>query len=344
MDETTAIIIAKNKKSTADQLFPLLNISDQVNRLLAKHPNSTSEMLDELGMSLDDKTVALVTEHPNVPIEMLNNLGDYHPASMFRNPALPNILKQNKSYLGLFFGDAFEKVLKSNNVPDFVIDSLAKNGAFEHQAIFLFGGKRNSETFAKFYSSKHSKILAQLLARDDSLYLNWARDLGYVVSGNIEVAGKSTRQEIDDWVDQFNQRISELYEKLVPAQGASDTLQGELVRALSRIETEYYKNGMMNWGDGSKFYENLTELIHKTLKSDSLFSGLVKSIIDADIAEIKKSGQSGKAMATGKKRPVDAFGGNFLIPADVEKSHSRLGALIVLWCEGHPEPIPYPST
>lgn len=344
MDETTAITIAKNKKSTADQLFPLLNISDQVNRLLAKHPNSTSEMLNKLGMSLDDKTVALVTEHPNVPIEMLNNLGDYHPLSMFRNPALPNILKQNKSYLGRFFGDVFEKSLKSNNVPDFVVDSLAKNGTFEHQAVFLFGGKRNSETVAKFYSSKHPKILAQLLAREDSLYLSWARDVGYTGSVNIEIADENVRQEIDDWVDDFRRRISKLWEKLLPAQGASDTLQGELVRALLRLESEYYKNGMMNWGDGSKFYENLTELIHKTLKSDPGFSGLVKSIIDADISEIKESGQNGKAMATGKKRPTDAFGGNFLIPADVEKSHSRLGALIVLWCERHPEPIPYPPT
>lgn len=344
MDETTAVTIAKNKKSTADQLFPLLNISDQVNRLLAKHPNSTSEILNELGMSLDDKTVALVAEHPNVPIGMLNNLGDYHPSSMFKNPALPNILRQNKSYLGLFFGDAFEKALKSNNVPDFVVDSLAKNGTFEHQAIFLFGGKRNSETFAKFYSSKHPKILAQLLAREDSLYLIWARDVGYLGSGNIEVAGKSTRQEIDDWVDQFSQRISELYKTLVPAQGVSDTLQGELVRALSRIESEYYKNGMMNWGDGSKFYENLSELIHKTLKSEPEFSGLVKSIIDSDISEIKESGQNGKAMATGKKRREDAFGGNFLIQTDVEKSHSRLGALIVIWCERHPELIPYSPT
>ncbi len=342
MDEATAITIAKNKKSSADQLLPLLNISDQVNRLLAKHPNSNSELLNELGKSLDDKTASLVAEHPNVPIEMLNNIGDYFPLSMFRNPALPNILKQDKNYLGIFFGEVFEKALKSKNIPDLIIDSLARNGKFEHQAIFLFGGGRDPSVYEKFYSSKHPKILSELLARDDKIYLNWAHDLGYSGLPNNNGENKSVREEIDKWVDDYLQKTSDLWKKLVPPSGESATLQGELIRAHGRILTEYHQNGMMNWGDGSGFYEKFTDLIHGALTNEYGHSKLVKSIIDADISEVKKSGRNGRAMATGKKGYKEVLGENFLIQSGVEKSHSRLGALIALWCERHPEPIPYP--
>jgi hypothetical protein len=64
-------------------------------------------------------------------------------------------------------------------------------------------------------------------------------------------------------------------------------------------------------------------------------------MIDADIGEIKKSGQVGKAIATGRKPREAAFGGSVLVQCDVEKSHQRLGALITLWCQRHPDPIPF---
>ena len=123
--------------------------------------------------------------------------------------------------------------------------------------------------------------------------------------------------------------------------GCASSLQGELVRALGRIEAEHFRNGMTNWGDGSGFYEGFTSLIHDTLKSEKNFTKLVKKAIVADIGEIKKSGQIGKAIASGKKPRDAAFGGNVLIQCDVEKSHQRLGALITLWCQRHPEPWPY---
>jgi hypothetical protein len=98
---------------------------------------------------------------------------------------------------------------------------------------------------------------------------------------------------------------------------------------------------MMNWGDGGGYYENFTKLIHDTLKAESSFSKLVKKIIDADIAEIKRSGQEGKAIASGKKPREAAIGGKFLLQSDVERSHQRLGALITLWCKRHPDLVPY---
>jgi hypothetical protein len=198
-----------------------------------------------------------------------------------------------------------------------------------------------AQTLEKAQNSRHAEMLAQPLELDEKAYLAWATDLGFTrpVPDADELA--SLKSEIDDWVEALWNQNSALWKALVPENGNAATLQGELVRALGRIEAEHFKNGMTNWGDGSGFYEAFTSLIHDTLKSEKSFSRLVKKMIDADIGEIKKSGQVGKAIATGRKPREAAFGGSVLVQCDVEKSHQRLGALITLWCQRHPDPIPF---
>jgi hypothetical protein len=340
MDKSDAMAIAKSKKSTPEQLKKAMGHGDEVNRLLAKHPNASAEILDELSCEWDEKTVQSVTEHPNTPHELLDNLGDFHPLSLFKNPNLPALLKKDKNYLGRFYGEPFEEALKQKNLPKLVIDWLAKHGKAEYQAIFLFGAQRPPELAAQFRQSKHPAILAKLLQRDDATYLAWASDLGYQTlppTADDELSG--LRSQLDDWVEELWQHNQKLWAELVPKSGSAASLQGELVRALSRIETEYFRNGMMNWGDG--YYEQLTALLHSTLKDEKSFTPLVKKILDADIAQIKRSGITGKAIASGKKPRSAAFGGSILVEGDVEKSHERIGALITLWCQRHPELIPY---
>lgn len=307
-----------------------------------KTPNASAEMLDSLSRSLDDKTVQSVTEHPNTPVELLDGLGGLYPLSLFRNPVLPALLKMNKDYLGKFHGKAFESALKQKNVPALVVDWLVKHGKAEQQAAFLFGARRAPELTARFRQCKHSAIVARLVQQDDETYLAWATDLGFEqpVEDTDGEQGE-LRSLLDDWVEQLWSQNQTLWTKLVPASGPADSLQGELVRALGRIETEYFKNGMMNWGDG--YLEDLTALLHSTLKDEKSFSPLVMKILDADIAQIKKSGSIGKALASGKKPRSAALNGNVLLEGDTEKSHQRLGALITLWCQRHPEPIPYPA-
>jgi hypothetical protein len=309
--------------------------------LLAKNPNTTAEMLDELGASVDNKIAAAATAHPNISVELLDNLGAFYPMAMFRNPALPKIMEARKNYLGEFYGDEFEDALKSKNLPEFVVDWLASHGKVEYQAIFLFGAERTPATVAKFRNSKHPKIVAQLLEQDDATYLAWATDIGFSRPPPDDEEPASLKSEIDDWVERLWSHNQVLWKELVPENGNAPTLQGELVRGLGRIENEHFKNGMTNWGDGSGYYENLTKLIHETLKSEKTFSKLVKKVLDADIGEIKISGQVGKAIASGKKPYKAAFDGNVLLQSDVERSHQRLGALITIWCQRHPEPLPF---
>lgn len=48
-----------------------------------------------------------------------------------------------------------------------------------------------------------------------------------------------------------------LYAKLVPEEGKCETLEGELIRAASRIHHDYYNNGFgNNWSGAYKYLDN----------------------------------------------------------------------------------------
>ena len=44
----------------------------------------------------------------------------------------------------------------------------------------------------------------------------------------------------------FQKQYDDLYQKLVPSQGMAETLNGELIRAISRLQYEYCNNGNIN--------------------------------------------------------------------------------------------------
>ena len=199
----------------------------------------------------------------------------------------------------------------------------------------------SGETLAKSQISPKTKIVVHPLENDDAAYLAWATDLGFTRPAPDEDEPASLKSEIDDWVDGMWEKTMALWKELVPKTGTATTLQGELVRALDRIEGEYFRNGMTNWGDGSGYYESFTKLIHDTLKAEKTFSKQVKKVLDADIDQIKLSGQMGKAIASGKKPRAEAFGRSVLVQSDVEKSHKRLGTVIAIWCDRHPDLLPF---
>lgn len=149
------------------------------------------------------------------------------------------------------------------------------------------------------------------------------------------------RVDLNWWLDFTASESTALWAELVPSTGSAETVQGELVRAMGRIEQEYNRNGMMNWGDG--YYEALLKFVHSTLKSDATFSRFAQKVIDADVARIEASGTLGKAIAKGKRPLSAAYGGNILASTDTTVSQMRLNAAIVVWCKRHPELVPYSS-
>ena len=278
---------------------------------------------------------------PPIPPELLDKQGKFDIASMFSNQALEQIVTNDPSFLAGFSGPKFEQALGFEIIPECVVSWLIAKGSFEQQASFLFQTSRAPEVLAKYRASKHPRIVAHLLDKDENTYLAWAQDLGFEMPQPDEDEPAAVRFEVDMWLDGLDNATSDLWEKLVPGKGAANTLQGELVRAIGRLQSENFRNGMMNWGDGSGYYEAFVELVHNTLKVEPTFTKLVKKMIEADVGEIKQVGKRGAAVASGKKSRESAFSNNFLIASDVEKSMQRLGALVGIWCQRHPELVPY---
>ena len=239
-----------------------------------------------------------------------------------------------------------EIALKNQNFSEDLVVWVLNHGSLAQQSMFLFDAQRPAEVVQRFRGSKYPKLIAELVERDDASYLAWAVDLGFEIPDFAEMeadeAALGMHWQIDNWVDEVAEEMEELYESLVPAEGSANTLQGELVRAISRIRGEHTRNAMTNWGDG--YYEHLTNLIQSTLTGDVHFSVWVKSVIDADIDQIRESGNVGQAIANGKKPHMAAFHPNFLVASDVEKAHQRLCAVIATWCKRQSLPIPYKDT
>lgn len=197
---------------------------------------------------------------------------------------------------------------------------------------------------SRIEAKENDRLVSKPKNIDEATLLEWAKELGFTLPPQNEDDPVDAKWESENWSDCEGDKVSELYKQLVPKSGHAESLQGELVRAISRLESEYYRNGMMNWGDGSNFYENFAKLIHTTLKAEKSFSKLVLSVLDADIAAVKRSGVDGKAIASGKKTREEVFSGSFFVERDVERSHLRLRILIAKWCERNPALLPYEST
>jgi hypothetical protein len=186
-----------------------------------------------------------------------------------------------------------------------------------------------------------SKPRSTKLPKLDS-YAKWAIELGL---DKNDLRGFSKRHDIhlfiDDWVSDICAESVNIWRDLVPSQGVSSTLQGEIIRAHGRIEYDLLRNGLMNWG---VYYKEFLKIINITLSNDHIFSDQVKMGIEVDCSVIERAGESAGAdeiVGTGTGPTFGALGDSFFARTDVESALKRLGALIVIWIRRNTMAIPY---
>jgi len=174
------------------------------------------------------------------------------------------------------------------------------------------------------------------LSPDEAIYLRWARDIGFnleVKVPNIDTESEeeyvpTVRGQIGDWFDEvYVPVIDALWKQYVPKTGACTVLQGEMSRCIGRLEGEYFKNGMMNMGDG--FYDRMVDKIRDTVMKDCSFSALVQGVMERDAIIVKGADYS---------KIVNA---SFFHGTDVEDSIDRMKMVVAAWCVAHPEPIDF---
>lgn len=124
-----------------------------------------------------------------------------------------------------------------------------------------------------------------------------------------------------DGKGRYQKECGDLWRQLVPASGQADTVQGELIRVVVKLEDECFRNGNMNWDMGHRM---LTNFLQKYLRDTNLFDAATIGQIESDIADIRDFG-SGKKQPNFKENQEDAF--------------DRITDRIVEWCQAHPEPV-----
>lgn len=319
--------LAKNINTNSDELSFLVGVDVIIDRLLARHPNTTKEMLEQLSRS-DDKTVCRSSvTHPNIGRDTLVKLARKYTKAFFKSPALEEILSKYPSIPMSLERECLRNILNSKNCSDTLGKWALEHGDDWLQASYILGKDRQIYMLEKYRKSKYPQVVSAILHFDDTSYLQWAKDLGYEISVHEgEESAFLSRSYAELYIDQLNDLGSSLYQKLVPDRGAAESLQGELLRAIGALEAEYLRNLFMNWGDGSNYYEDFLALIYNTLIQDKSFSPLVKSIIEADVEHIR-------FIAQDESDEDNPFRFN-----DIEAmAFPRLNAVIVVWCNLHPD-------
>lgn len=120
---------------------------------------------------------------------------------------------------------------------------------------------------------------------------------------------------------QYQDEYRQLWKKLVPESGKAETLQGEAVRIIGRLASEYYRNGNMNWDSG---YDAMLRFLSNTLQTSGNFDEDLAGTIELDVDFIRQNAESGACPYT-----------------EEEDEYDRLTDRVVEWCRHNTELIPF---
>lgn len=120
----------------------------------------------------------------------------------------------------------------------------------------------------------------------------------------------------------YQSEYQALWDSLVPDMGQADTVQGELVRVIGRLASEYYRNGRSNWDGGFRKYTNY---LYRHLRDAHVFPPETIAQIETDIAAIRAWGSRIRSIPY----------------VDDEDPFDRVTDRVVEWCRRYPTPVPH---
>ncbi len=211
-----------------------------------------------------------------------------------------------------------------------VVDFIFKSNDTSLVAKFLFGSTpRSPSETTKFWNSPSHIILEQLVSRDASTYLQWARELGYAGPVPIGSDSESIKAIIDEWVGSIVERVNDLWNAHVPMSGPVKSVQGQLLYAMKNIE--YACTNEDNSFDD--YLYGLKEFIYKIIiKSKPPY--LVGKVFVNDASELISSLPN-----SGTKQSCEFF--ELLTPTKYATRLTRLWVVVLSWILTHEKLIKY---
>ena len=120
---------ARDPATTAEQLQACAGQGESIDRLLAKHPNASAQLLEQLSHSSDRATRKAVTLHPNTPKDALLKLAPQFPGDFFQNPAFDWLLIEHPNLMFDIGGGVLKNVLKRAECPASFMAWAAAHGS-----------------------------------------------------------------------------------------------------------------------------------------------------------------------------------------------------------------------
>lgn len=109
-----------------------------------------------------------------------------------------------------------------------------------------------------------------------------------------------------------------IWRHLVPKSGQSETVQGELLRAVEKLRWEAQNNGNGNWDEG---FVILSDYLENTLQAEPTLTEDERTGISADLSRLR----------------------DYDDPYVEDDLYDRLTACIVKFSRAHPVPLPRPD-
>jgi predicted DNA-binding WGR domain protein len=109
---------AKDANTKPESLLALLDKDNETNRLLAKHPNASDELLEKLSHSSDKATRKAVAANPSTPLVTYVKLGQQFPEEFLVNPILDLLFLENPALLHELPESLLVQVLRKDGCPD----------------------------------------------------------------------------------------------------------------------------------------------------------------------------------------------------------------------------------
>ncbi|MDR2925107.1 MAG: ankyrin repeat domain-containing protein [Azoarcus sp.] len=110
---------------------------------------------------------------------------------------------------------------------------------------------------------------------------------------NVEVIAK---REMHDGISpiavsaaKWQKQYAELWNLLVPSQGAAKTVQGEVIRITGRVSDELQRNGGANW---DTYYRKMLDVLLRYFAFGTSLSAIELSEVAALVADIRPKGES----------------------------------------------------
>ncbi|TXT23915.1 MAG: hypothetical protein FD134_1884 [Gallionellaceae bacterium] len=332
--EQLAIQMARDKKTPTDRLDVLCGINVSIDRLIAKlsfangNWYANKRILEKLSESKDKTTrrnvfLNLQTEG-HVVIKLAS---EFHEDFFKLKPqALDRLVNDSPECIYGINQTLLFQILMHQECPQILLDWAYKHGGAYEQLAVWKNPQAPVELLTKMIETGYPQEANVLLAHPAKI-IEYVSDLG------LTDAPPRSYEELCDyggWLRNTGDGVSDLWNKLVPKQGEAETVQGELVRAMGRIENDYYRNGFGNW---LQCY-GLSQFLADHLADENTFKPFAVSVIRADIRALHSRGL--RCIYEGDLERTFLESVNYM-----EEIFLRINAAIAVWCKRHRELIPY---